>query len=967
MIDDTLIGYQLANFRVERVIGRGGMAQVYYGWDVKLQRPVAIKVIDIRYRGDPAYAKRFVQEARAVATWRHENVVQIYYADDEGGFYYFVMEYIEGLDLGELMAQYAAEGELMLHDDVLRIGRAIASALDYAHQKGVIHRDVKPLNAMIASDGRVVLTDFGLAMDVEQGSLGEVAGSSRYIAPEQARRSADAVPQSDLYSLGVILYEMLTGTVPFDDPSPTTVALQHITLLPPPPRQLNPDLSLETEAVLLKSLNKSPEKRYQTGSELMNALEKALQTCQPAPAEQAELPPLPAGVQPPAARSLSRMSAMEKVSLHLKTGATPPADAATPPRAERPTTTPHRIKPPTPPTPPPQEQPPSDVPPVADDSLLGLQLDEYRLDALLGQGGMAQVYYGWDVRLKRHVAIKIIDVPFRTNSDYIVRFEREAQAIAQLDHPHIVRLYRYGEANGLLYMAMQYIEGVDLDSVLADHRDEGKFIAPQEAARIARAVCLALDYAHSKGVIHRDIKPSNIRLDRQGHAILTDFGLVLLTEVGTRGEIFGSPYYIAPEQAISSARAVPQSDLYAMGVILYEMFTGDVPFDAKEPLDIAMLHLTEPPRPPRELRPDISPELEAVLLKALAKEPEERYPNGAALADALDQALQVAPVEAVAAPAPVPVPPVSTPERVAVATPPPVPKVVAPPAVQQAKPRAVPAPPISKVPAAPPAKKPARRPLLAYVSIIGILLVLLSAAVRLRMTGSGESGQAGEHHTPTAEAMLLTPTDEGPATEYTPTAAVVSFTPEATTEPPKPTSTEAPTQAPTSIPTDTPAPTTIASIPTDTPAPEVQTQIQELTSPDSGDERMPIARELAEFLEKNDPTTETDFTRWGLDNETLRRLDERLDLLLQALSVGYGRSGQSVFIVLVPAGQGSVMGIAAIETGSGDIFEFDSVGRDDDELVFSTFHSDLLLRLTIGSVTFETIPITGRARIFEIK
>ncbi len=140
-------------------------------------------------------------------------------------------------------------------------------------------------------------------------------------------------------------------------------------------------------------------------------------------------------------------------------------------------------------------------------------------------------------------------------------------------------------------------------------------------------------------------------LDEQGNAILADFGLALLTEVGTQVEILGSPHHIAPEQAISSANVVPQTDLYAVGVILYEMLTGEIPFDAPDPLGIAMLHMTEPPPLPRELRPDLSPELEAVLLRALAKSPEERYPTGAVLADALDEALQSAPAEEATSPA----------------------------------------------------------------------------------------------------------------------------------------------------------------------------------------------------------------------------------------------------------------------------------------------------------------------------
>ncbi|HSO11290.1 MAG TPA: protein kinase, partial [Anaerolineales bacterium] len=126
MTDDPLLGHQISNFRLERILGRGGMAQVYYGWDVKLERPVAVKVLDARFRNNQAYARRFVREAQAVATWRQENIGQVYYADEEGDLYYFAMEYIDGLDLGQLLSQYTAKNELMPQADIVRIGRAIA-------------------------------------------------------------------------------------------------------------------------------------------------------------------------------------------------------------------------------------------------------------------------------------------------------------------------------------------------------------------------------------------------------------------------------------------------------------------------------------------------------------------------------------------------------------------------------------------------------------------------------------------------------------------------------------------------------------------------------------------------------------------------------------------------------------------------------------------------------------------------
>jgi len=271
--------------------------------------------------------------------------------------------------------------------------------------------------------------------------------------------------------------------------------------------------------------------------------------------------------------------------------------------------------------------------------LIGKQLDEYRLEGLLGRGGMAQVYKAFDVNLKRWAAVKVIDAPFRTDATYIARFEREAKAIAQLRHQFIVQLYRYGQVGQLLYMAMEYIDGQDLEAVLAPYRAKRQPFPDAKAVPIIRQICAALDYAHRKGVIHRDIKPANIVLDASGEAILTDFGLVLLDDRRTQGLAFGTPHYIAPEQAISSANAVPQSDLYAVGVILYEMLTGQWPFDAPHPYDLAMLHLDEPPPLPRSINPDLSLDVERVILKSLVKDPDQRYQTGAALADALEQAL----------------------------------------------------------------------------------------------------------------------------------------------------------------------------------------------------------------------------------------------------------------------------------------------------------------------------------------
>lgn len=275
------------------------------------------------------------------------------------------------------------------------------------------------------------------------------------------------------------------------------------------------------------------------------------------------------------------------------------------------------------------------------DPLAGRQLNGFHIEMLLGRGGMARVYRGVDLRLKRYVAIKVIDPFYRDNPSMVERFKREAQVIAQLGgHPNVVKLYHYGEADGYLFIAMQYIEGVDLATLLSSYRQEGEWMPFEDILAIAKDISSALDYIHSRDVIHRDLKPSNIMLDRDGQAILTDFGLALLTDVGTLGQVFGSPTYIAPEQAVSSADACPESDIYALGVILFEMFAGRPPFAATDPMSMALKHLNEMPPALSSVRKGLSPAIDRTVLKALAKRPEDRYSDGAALYADLEQAVE---------------------------------------------------------------------------------------------------------------------------------------------------------------------------------------------------------------------------------------------------------------------------------------------------------------------------------------
>ncbi len=256
------------------------------------------------------------------------------------------------------------------------------------------------------------------------------------------------------------------------------------------------------------------------------------------------------------------------------------------------------------------------------DPMIGARLGDYTVYALIGRGGMARVYEGLDEKLGRKAAIKVISVEHDQNDEMTQRFIREARAAANLDHPNIVSVYQFGESGSGYYMAMKLA-----------------FLESDKIVSIVTQISSALDYAHSKNVIHRDIKPSNIMLTEDDRAILTDFGLTMtLGSETTLGTAFGTPRYIAPEQAIASHQAGPQSDIYSLGVVLYEMATGQAPFDSDSPMSLALSHITNPPPPPQSVRPDLSHPVQLVILKALEKRPENRWKTATAMADALRKA-----------------------------------------------------------------------------------------------------------------------------------------------------------------------------------------------------------------------------------------------------------------------------------------------------------------------------------------
>lgn len=274
-----MYGEKIGKYRIIGHIDSGGMADVFKALHPELNRVVALKVLNRALLHSPEMLERFRREARAIATLRHPNIVQVYDLDVVEGVYFMVMEYIEGETLSQRLNRLHHQGKRIPLPEMLHIVVAVGEALHYAHEQGMLHRDIKPANIMFRSDGSVVLADFGVAKILNASSSitasGAVAGTPAYMAPEQWT-SDEPDKRSDIYSLGVVLYQVVTGELPFTAETPGRLMFKHLSEPPPSPRKLFADIPLELELVILRAMAKEPQERYQTAQELVADLREVL-------------------------------------------------------------------------------------------------------------------------------------------------------------------------------------------------------------------------------------------------------------------------------------------------------------------------------------------------------------------------------------------------------------------------------------------------------------------------------------------------------------------------------------------------------------------------------------------------------------------------------------------------------------------------------------------------------------------
>jgi tRNA A-37 threonylcarbamoyl transferase component Bud32 len=278
-------------------------------------------------------------------------------------------------------------------------------------------------------------------------------------------------------------------------------------------------------------------------------------------------------------------------------------------------------------------------------NLVGTNLGKYRLVARLGRGGMAEVYKAYQPGLDRYVGIKVLHAHLVDDQDFINRFEREALAIGKLRHPNIVQAVDFDRDGEVYFMAMEFIDGPTLKDEVKARKATNKPFTDEEVSRIFTSLCSSIDYAHSRGMVHRDIKPANVMINDEGQVVLTDFGIARImgaTQYTQTGALSGTPAYMSPEQG-QGERGDERSDIYSLGVMLYEMLTGIVPYDADTPFAVIMKHISEPLPMPSKINPDIREPVERVILKAMSKDPDDRYQTAGELARALRDSIGLSP------------------------------------------------------------------------------------------------------------------------------------------------------------------------------------------------------------------------------------------------------------------------------------------------------------------------------------
>ena len=547
------IGQQFGNYKLVRLLGDGGFASVYLGEDIYKGTYAAVNIFG-------RTSQDFMNEVRRIHLLRHVNINPILdfgiKTPDDTAF--IIMEYTPN---GSFRNKFPKGTRVPLNVVVSAV-KQVASALQYAHDQHVVHRDVKPENLLLNAQNTILLSDF--ILDISKDSI---IGTYAYMAPESLR--GRPVPASDQYSLAIMVYEWLCGELPFEGREPIQWYYLHVNVPPPSLREHIPSLSPAVEQVVLKALAKKPEERFERVEMFALALEQAARgqdapSIKSTPQPAFQVAQYDATIQSP--KPSNSLEQLFQESVRSQAGG--------------------NVK---------------DV-----DVLISAYLPpntilrtRYHILEQLGRGGMGAVYKAKDATFSnRFLAVKQMiqsGLAPQMLAVYTNNFQREANLLASLMHPNLPRIYEYFSEGEYWYLVMDYIEGINLQKHL---EQSGGRLPIEEALRIGIDLCTVLHYLHTRQptIIFRDLKPANVMITSEGHLYLIDFGIARQFNPNQQQDThnFQTPGYAAPEQ-FNQKQTTPQSDIYSLGATLHQLLSGEDPtnniFDLP-PLEIGVPELT---------------------------------------------------------------------------------------------------------------------------------------------------------------------------------------------------------------------------------------------------------------------------------------------------------------------------------------------------------------------------------------
>lgn len=547
---------KFGRYEINDVLGQGGMAEVYEAHDPVIGRSVALKIIRKKFSEDIRFKQRFRREANIIANLEHRAILPVYdFGEDEStGQLFLVMRLMPDV----LNFRIERDGPILLEETSLILNR-LAAALAKAHSREIVHRDIKPANILLDSDGTTFLSDFGLAAfaaKIESSSVpSSYGGSPFYMAPEQWM-DGKVGAYTDIYQLGVTLFEMLTGQRPFPETDMFILQDRHINSMIPDARELNPKLPRNIQPILEKAMAKNPLDRYKTPLELADAVATLLR--------------------------------------------------------------PEKIK------------------------------NRYEIKEELQHGRLAVVYLAHDPFKDREVALKIMKHKLIRNLVFQQRFEQEKQIATSIQHEAVVPVYDMDQHNGKPYVAMRFMEGASLRDrlrkELASAKDKGTGFSVEKVCQLAGHLAQGLDAIHQAGKTHGEVNLGNVLLDAAGNWHLSDFHMTFvaeLTEAVLEQEApLGYLPYLAPEQW-HGERPTPQTDVYQFGMMLFELFSGQRPFPDTSIDKLQNTIENEPLTKITTIKPDLPPQFDAILARAMAKTPQDRFVTAGEVVSRLNQAREV--------------------------------------------------------------------------------------------------------------------------------------------------------------------------------------------------------------------------------------------------------------------------------------------------------------------------------------